>query len=303
MARRRTDAMSSLVLYCKSFSTDLKRVVRLAQSVGRYNRDGLDFFVSVPRAEISLFSGHLQNLPVRLLADEDIVAANPRIDHDAFARLPGHISQQIIKSEFWRINPADAYLCLDSDSIFIRSFGRTDYMTSDGVPYTVINEAHDLQYNALARGKTQVLNNFQREADSVQRLFGREGRAYSFGPMPMVWHRAVWESLDREYLHPRGMSFMDAILAAPLESRWYGEALLKFQAVPLLPCEPFFKVYHYAWQLDLDRRRGMGNDQLARLYTGVIYQSSWERDMDWPREGGGALSWLARRIRRKLGRV
>lgn len=303
MAGRQADAMNSLVLYCKSFSTDLKRVVRLAQSVERHNRDALDFFVSVPRIELSLFSEHLQGFAVKLLADEDIVVANPRIDQDAYARLPGHISQQIVKSEFWRVSPADAYLCLDSDSIFIRAFGQADYMTSDGVPYTVLNEAHDLQYDALAHGKNQVLENFQREAASVQRLFGREGRAYSFGPMPMVWHRAVWESLDRKYLQPQGMSFMDAILQAPLESRWYGEALLKFQAVPLLPCEPFFKVYHYAWQLDLDRRRGMGNEQLARLYSGVIYQSSWERDMDWPREGGKPLSWLARRIRRKLRRI
>ena len=119
----------------------------------------------------------------------------------------------------------------------------------------------------------------------------------------MVWHRAVWESLDAQYLKPKGLSFMDAILLAPLESRWYGEALLKFHAIQLLPCEPFFRVYHYAWQKDLDSRLGISNEQLAQIYSGVIYQSSWEREMDWPSEGGNKLSWLARRLRRKLGRV
>lgn len=296
-------SMNSLVLYCKSFHIDLKRVVRLAKSVGRHNRDGLDFYLSVPKKDIQLFEENLHGLNVKLFADEDVIAANPQINQAVFSQLPGHISQQIVKSEFWRISPADAYLCLDSDSVFIRDFGLSDYMTSNGVPYTVLTEAHDLQYSALVQRKIQILDNFQREAASVQKRFGREGRTYSFGPMPMVWHRAVWESLEQAYLQPNGMSFMDAILLAPLESRWYGEALFKFHAVPLLPCEPFFKVYHYAWQLDQDRRHGLKEDQLARLYSGIIYQSSWERDMDWPKEGGSSLSKLTRRLKRKMGRI
>jgi len=99
------------------------------------------------------------------------------------------------------------------------------------------------------------------------------------------------------------MNLMDAILMAPMESRWYGEALLRYRAIPLLPCQPLFKVYHYAWQLDRDRRAGIGPDQLAQLYSGVIYQSAWEREMDWPSEGGNWLSHTARRLRRGLGRM
>lgn len=295
--------MNSLSLYCKSFSTDLKRVVRLAESVASHNIDQLELFISVPGAELKLFQKHLATIPAVLLADEDIIAANPAINQTAFSHLPGHISQQIVKSEFWRINPSVSYLCLDSDSVFIRDFQRGDYMNSAGVPYTVLNEAHELQFDALARGKIQILENFQHEAALVQKLFNREGRAYSFGPMPMAWHRAVWQSLEDAYLKPRQMNFMDAIKLAPLESRWYGEALLKFQAIPVMPCEPFFKVYHYAWQLDQDRRRGVRTEQLARIYSGVIYQSSWERHMDWPSEGGNQLSHLARLIRRKLGKM
>lgn len=295
--------MHILSLYCKSFSTDLKRVVRLAESVRRFNADRLPFYVSVPQQERALFHEHLQGLNVALLADEEILQANPRIDPDSVARMPGNISQQIVKSEFWRLAPSAAYLCLDSDSVFIRPFTADEFITPDGTPYTVMTEAHDLQFDALARKKTGVIENFQREAQTVQAFFERSGKAYSFGPMPMVWHRAVWESLEREYLMPRGMSFTDAIGLAPLESRWYGEALLKYKAVPLLPSEPFFKVYHYAWQLDQDRRKQIDLPQLARLYSGVIYQSSWEREMDWPQEGGSRLSWLARRLRRQLGRV
>lgn len=295
--------MKQLALYCKSYSTDLRRVMRLAESARRFNTDQLPFYVSVPQAELPLFREHLAGLGVDLLADEAILQASPRIDLTQVERMSGAVSQQVVKSEFWRLDLASAYLCLDSDSIFIRPFRTGDYLAPDGSPYSVINEAHDLLALSLARGKNQVLDNFQREATQVQDFFGRTGKAYSFGPMPLVWHRLVWESLDLQYLQPRGMSFADAIVQAPLESRWYGEAHLKYQAVPLLPAEPFFKVYHYAWQLDQDRRSGLGWSELARLYSGVIYQSSWEREMDWPSEGGNWLSRAGRRIRRRLGRI
>jgi hypothetical protein len=79
--------------------------------------------------------------------------------------------------------------------------------------------------------------------------------------------------------------------------------LLKYKAVDLIPAETFFKVYHYAWQLDMDRRKGLDLMQLSQLYRGVIYQSSWERDMDWPHEGGSWLSRKARVMRRALRRA
>lgn len=295
--------MTPLVLYCKSYRTDLRRVVRLAQSVRQFNGEGLSFYVSVPKADLSLFREHLDGLAVNLLADEKILCASTHIDAAQMASMPSSLSQQVVKSEFWRLGLSDAYLCLDSDAVFIRPFGLADFMTSDGTPYTMLDEAHELLEDALRQKRQRVITAFNREADLVQKLFGRTGRRYSFGPFPLVWHRAVWQSLDERYLQPKGMSFADAISQAPIESRWYGEALLAYQAVQLLPCQALFKVYHYAWQFDKDRRRGIGPEELARLYCGVIYQSAWERDLDWPREGGNWLSRTGRRFRRRLGRI
>lgn len=295
--------MTALVLYCKSYVTDLRRAVRLAESVQKFNTEHIPFYVSVPEKDLPLFQSQLSGLPVELLPDEAILGLIPRQDAQTLKNLPGHIAQQIVKSEFWRLGLADAYLCLDSDSLFIRPFGINDYMLSDGTPYFVMSEAQSLMDQSLSLKKMSVIDDFHREAAQLQHLFEREGKAYSFGPMPIVWHRAVWESLEEQYLKPRGMNFVDAILQAPLESRWYGEALLKYKALQLVPVEPFFKVYHYAWQLDADRRHGIAGGELAKLYSGVIYQSSWERHMDWPREGGGLWSRWGRRLKRKLGRM
>jgi hypothetical protein len=295
--------MRALVLFCKSYATDLKRVVRLARSIRDYNTEGLPFFVSVPSADMPLFKSHLSDLCVELLADEEILSVSPSIQTGQLERMPGGLTQQIVKSEFWRLGISSAYLCLDSDALFIRPFGLDDFMDPGGIPYTVIDEGHESLEDAIRQKKNRVVNAFIKEADLFQKMFERSGRRYSFGPFPLVWHRAVWESLETHFLNPRGMNFADAIEQAPIESRWYGEALLAYQAVPLRPCQPLFKVYHYAWQFDQDRRRNSGLIELKKLYNGVIYQSAWERDMDWPKEGGDLPSRFGRRLRRMLGRI
>ena len=295
--------MKSFALYCKSYSTDLRRVQRLARSIQQYNQENLLFYVSVPQAELPLFREHLAGLDVQLLSDESILQAASRIDMQQVAHMHGAMAQQVIKSEFWRLNLARSYLCLDSDALFIRPFGEADFVAADGTPYTVLDEAHDLLEDAIRHKRERIVTAFADEAQQVQQRFGRTGRRYSFGPFPLVWHRAVWESLDHNFLQPNNLSFADAIALAPIESRWYGEALLAYQAVPLRPCQALFKVYHYAWQFDQDQRQGITRTQLAHLYCGVIYQSAWERNMDWPREGGNWLSRTGRKWRRALGRI
>jgi len=295
--------MNPFVLYCKSYSVDVKRVARLGRSIRQFNQDQIPFYVSVPRADLPLFRDQLAGLDAHLLADEDITAANPAIDRDKLATLPGNISQQIVKSEFWRLGFAQSYLCLDSDCIFIRQFSHSEFITADQVPYTIIDEGRDIFYPSLSRGKPEILENFRREAAQVQRHMQREGKAYNFGPNGPVWDRRVWESLDQEFMRPQRLSFLDLILMSPNEMRWYGEALLKYCAIPLLPSQPFFKMYHYAWQQKFDRRNGIREEQLKQLYCGVVYQSAWEREMDWPSEGGSLPSRIGRRIRRGLGRM
>ena len=295
--------MNQLALYCKSYSTDLRRVVRLTQSIERFNETRIPVYVSVPESELSLFRANLGNTSAQLISDESILRASPRLNLDLVARMHGAVAQQVVKSEFWRLGLAESYVCLDSDAVFIRPFSVEDFLAPDGYPYTVLDEAHDLLEGAMQHGRPRIVDDFVREATSMQQTFGRHGRRYSFGPFPLVWHRKVWESLDSNYLQPRAISFADAIAQTPIESRWYGESLLAYQAIPLHPCQAFFKVYHYAWQLDQETRRGVTQAQLSTLYCGVIYQSAWEREMDWPREGGSYLSKFGRKLRRSFGKI
>lgn len=290
-------------LYCKSYRTDVKRVARLAESIQRFNVDNIPFFVSAPREDIPLFKQLLDASKTVILADEDIIQANSLIKKGQFDALPGSLTQQIVKSEFWRLGISNAYLCLDSDAVFLRQFETAEFLTKENTPYTIIDEGRDLLMAVLSKKKIKVLADFRRESTDVQRALDRPGKVYNFGPNCPVWDARVWESLDTEYMKPRGLSLLDLIVGHPYEMRWYGEALLKYRAIDLLPSQPFFKMYHYAWQQKKDRRDGIGASELAQLYCGVVYQSAWEREMDWPSEGGNLLSRTARRLRRSLGRM
>lgn len=293
----------NVVLYCKSYRTDLKRTCRLAKSISEFNTEKIPFFVSTPKADQALFKEHLSEFNVVLIDDESIIRTNPRIDSNKLTQLPGGISQQIIKSEFWRLGISDNYVCIDSDSFFIRPFTRREFLFDDSYPYTIINEGHDILDLSLRIGKLDIIDNFFKESESFKSIFGRNGPSFSYGPNPLIWHKAVWQSLEENFLTKRGISFLEATLMNALDANWYGEALLKYRAIPIIPRESLFKVYHYAWQLDIDTQKGITPKKLSSLYCGVIYQSSWDRQMDWPSEGGSIGSRISRRIKRTFGKI
>jgi len=295
--------MDSISLFCKTYSTDLYRVTRLLTSVQKYNMDRIKAYISVPRVEFKLFETALKEFDVCILTDQEILAANPHLILEDIEKSSGQLQQQVVKAEFWRLNFSKSYVCLDSDAKFIKPFYKTDFLYKDDLPYTVMDEAQEFLEFILTTPKKKIYDDFFYGGKLYQNIFGRLGKVYSFGPMPVIWHRNVWESLERNYLNKNNINIYQAFIKYPSEIPWYGEALLAYEAIPLLPCQPLFKVYHYANQYDSDARKGWTEKLLAKIYLGVIYQSSWQRDLDWPQEGGSRTSKAVRRLKRYLGRV
>lgn len=286
----------SVVLYCKSYRDDVLRARRLIDSVQRHNREGLPLYVSVPESDVPLFQEKCAGLPFTLLRDEEIVACSPGLDLPAYAALPGLLSQQVVKSEFWRLGLSASYVCLDSDCYFLRPFGAADFESGDGTPYTVMHEARELLHFAELARMPKIAANRSRECAEIQALFSRQGRCWEFGPIPVVWSGKVWEDLAEKYLRPRGMSILDAIKAHPGELRWYGEALLAFGGIPILPVEPLFRCYHYEEQYHFWKRLGETEELIAKNYLGACMQSNWDKDLDLVKRF--RFSKLRRRIRR-----
>ena len=290
--------MTPIVLFCKSYRDDVLRVRRLLQSIERFNVDGLAMYVSVPASEASLFREHCAGLPFTLLSDEEVVGANPDLDRHKFSALPGRISQQIIKAEFWKTGIVNTYVCLDSDCYFLRPFEASDFISPDGTPYTVMDEAKDLLHFAELLGMKKIPGNRERECAEIKALFERKGRCWDFGPVPVVWSGRVWKDLDEKFLRPRNMTILDAINTHPGELRWYGEALLAFGSIPILPIEPLFRCYHYEEQYYFWKRLGETNETIAKNYLGVCMQSNWDKDLDLVKRF--RFSRLRRRIKRAI---
>lgn len=292
--------MLDLTLFCKSYRNDLLRLVRLAESIHLFNEDGIPFYVSVPAQDLMLFQEQLANLNVNLLTDESILTANPRLDMSKVLQLSGGLSQQIVKSEFWRLNISTTYVCLDSDCIFIRPFHHEDFIAPDGSPYTVMHESKEILQFALLHNQENLYESYHSLRAQLADLVSRNGRHYDFGPVPVIWDRRVWNSFDTQFLQPRNLNFYDAIMLCPSELLWYGESMLMYRPFPLLPIEPLFKVYHNELQYIYGQRHGDSPQILAKNFLGVCYQSNWQKEYDLDKKP--LLSRIARSIRRQLAK-
>ena len=290
--------MKDFVLYCKSYSEDFLRLQKLLRSIQRYNIEQISFYISTPGGERALLEGIIGKQGYIWIADEDIVSANPRASLAQYRAMPGGLSQQIIKAEFWRLGLAKNYLCLDSDSKFIRDFRKSDFVSNENVPYTVLHQNKELFQIASNRGHHKVERDLKIEAERVQKLFGRVGPHFYCAPAPFNWSAQVWQSLDQEYLQPKSISIWDLITLDHPESLIYGEALMKYHAIPLITVEPLFRTYHYDWQYFLMRRLGETEAKLAQNYFGVIYQSAWDTDGHLGSSNKSLPSRLLRRIKR-----
>ena len=291
--------MKDLVLYCKSYRRDFLRLKRLLESIQKYNIDQIPFYISTPQDQFE----ELQNIlgsseGYHWVSDESIIAANPRVSQGIEKTRSGSLAQQVIKSEFWRLGIAENYVCLDSDCIFLKEFGRKSFIASDGNPYTVIYQNKEFFQLAIDRNHPKVEENLRLEGDRVKALFDREGPNYYCPCPPFIWSAKVWRSLDEKFLVSKSLTFWDISTPEHPETLLYLEALLKFQAIPLYPIEQLFRIYYYDWQFYLLRRQGESENKLVKNYLGVIYQSNWDSDLDLGSSGKSILSRTNKKLKR-----
>jgi hypothetical protein len=294
--------MKDIVLYCKSYQGDVLRAARLAKSIRQFNTEHLPFYLSCPAADLHLFQTTIGNEGVIFLTDEEIIAANTSIDQKILDALPGGLSQQIVKSEFWRLGLCENYLCLDSDSYFIRNFSQDDFLAPNGTPYTVINESLELRLFGAIHHHEKIARNIDADCTAIMGIMGRTGRHYDFGPLPVVWSRKVWSDLAEKFLAPQNMNFMDAIKLFPSEMRWYGEALLQYRSIELWPVETLFRCYHYEAQYHAAKEADETDEALKFAYLGVCVQSNWDSGLAYGKTKKSLLSKITRAAKRRVFR-
>jgi len=295
--------MLNFVLYCCTFRKDLKRTVKLAQSIQKHNKGNIPFYISVPAEDVDLFRDYLKDFDVTIFDEKDIIVANSKLNIHQLYEIRGGLRQQVIKSEFWRLGISENYLVLDSDCIFIRDFDENDFIFNDDVPYSIIHEGRDVLQATERFGPKKIRQHFLADREPIKAALGRKGVTYDFGYAPFLWSKKVWESLDQNYLTPNHMSFLDAVLFCGSEFTWYGESLINFRAIPIYPREQLFMHYHYEHQLWAHQVLGYKEENLAHDYLGVVYQSNWESWGDFGLSNKSVSSRLWRTVKRVLKKV
>ncbi len=261
--------MNNIVLYCKSYYKDVERVKILLESIKQYNIDNIPFYISVPSTDISLFKS--------ILGTEDYIL----IEDELIDSTSGWVGQQIIKAQFWKLNIAKNYLCLDSDSIFIRPFTKVDFLVDDDIPYTVCHEQKELFEWAQKVLPFNPQESFKQDRQKVMNIFNREGKYYDFGPSPVIWNSKIWKGLEENYTKPNKLTFNNLIEYSPSDFSWYGEYLLHSKLFPIYPTQPLFKVFHYKEQYIESKNKGYTLEDLSQNYLGIILQSNWDAPLNY----------------------
>lgn len=267
--------MEDIVLYCKSYHKDLARAVKLAASIEKHNSDKIPFYVSCPSSEVSIFKKELPRF-VNVISDEDIVKKTYFQDWKV---------QQIVKSQFWKYLDVKNYVCLDSDSFFIKDFSKSDFLVFDDVPYTVMHQQKNLfQWTARYRRELgfDPQESYNDCRTKVGQLFNRRFKLnYDFGPVPVIWSSKVWKSLEENYLQPNNLTFEQLIQYEASEFTWYGEWLLASKEIEIYPIEPMFLVFHYALQLEQFYNQGYTVEDISKCYFGIVMSSSFNAPINY----------------------
>ena len=261
------------------------RVKQLIKSIVQFNVDKIPFYLSVPERDITLFQDEIDWAYLKevgifyLITDESIVLANPKSILERYYSMSGYVSQQVIKAEAWRFIDCNNYLCLDSEAVFLKPFNTHHFMVNETDPFTILHLNEELLNLSKTLGKNHVIDHFYKDNQLLREEFGRnipQQNEWDFGPAPLIWSKKVWESLDRLHFNPTNQTIWDAIERLPFEIRWYGEALLKFKAIPIYPIEPIFLVFHYDWQY----RNYLKNPIINPHHIGELKQSNWEHSLN-----------------------
>lgn len=261
--------MHKIAILIKTFRPDFNRVTVLLESIDNFNVDGIPVYISVNDEDYDYFTENLKTSH-NILKDSDIYKCQIK---------DGWRYQQVIKTQFYRLNVAENYLCVDSDSRFLRDFRITDFIYDDATPYTIMHESKSFLEMVENIGMNSETIFFKQALDATRKLFGNHGKYWDYGPSPYLWSCKVWRHFNEVYLKEKGLTFEDFFElinkeTSPSETVIYGEYLLKERIIEIYPVEGFFKVYHFKQQYYLEKRF-YNTDKLKKIYLGVIFQSNW----------------------------
>lgn len=267
-------ATDPLGLLLKSYRGDVEYARRLIASFEKHNPEGLPLYCVVPTEDLDLFAP-LASSTVTIL--DEAVFTPYFTSEDVHGIRPGYINQEIVKLAFWELGLAESYFCIDSDAVILRNLSARDFLAPDGTPYTVMVEDNELKvepryfdqyWNSRASALRRIADTVGLEDPVLRTCHGHQ-----------VMSSIVLESLVRDFLTPRGWTYIDALRVAPYEFSWYTFWLQARLPITVHSREPLVKVFHHEGQHLEYILRGVTVDDMSRGYVAAVVNSNFARDL------------------------
>ncbi len=215
------------VIVNKSYDKDLQNSLRLYESYEKFViPHTTDFYLVVPQKDLKLFYQQLKNaknrniikkLPI-FLTDEEVYRKCGEHVYSKATNMTGWKGQQVVKMCFAKLNIADNYLTIDSDSYFTRTFN-TNILFKNNVAKTymprkiaknnkeIFRQKHPTYYNYIAA----IKNIINYKPNDYNLLFS------SFA----MWSSFVLKDLEITINKNYNYDFADLINIVPYEMQWY----------------------------------------------------------------------------------
>ena len=279
-----------IVLFLKSYRKDVTCAYRLIESAVKYNKDNIPFIVSVPQEDIHLFT-HIKGISV--ISDASY-AGKYMTNEDANGFASGYINQEICKLAFYETGSGDNYYCLDSDSIFIRDFYKSDFLAFDGTPYIVLVQDKDLAAAPwYGRIGERWYDSWRSHVKRIYEHVGLNDPRLRTCSGFQIMNCRVLQSLRKDFMDAHGFSYLDLIKISPWEFSWYNAWFQKSKIIPELAIEPLFKIFHTKAQYEFARIEGHTVTDIAHGYIGIVMNSNWGRGTY--KNPGAWQRWLYKR--------
>lgn len=273
--------MTVISFFCKTYHRDFVRVKRLLQSIEQYNIDKIPFYISCPEKEYELLINTIGTDGYTFIPDEQICNLTPKFT--------GWKSQVPIKLNAYKFINSKNVLVIDSDAFFIKEFFISDFIAYNDIPYTLICEnKHIAEQRKLLFDSSYINSEYALSARAYRSIFGgKSTKIYDYGPNPHLWSSYVLEHMNLNYLIPNNLDFQSfsnifeennkGIHAR--ESLMYGEYLFATKCIDIVPAGPFFKVFHWQEQYELETKIGLVDmEKIKENYIGIVLQSNWSAE-------------------------
>lgn len=270
--------MQKFSFMLKTYENDFIYAKRLIKSFSKFNEDHIHCFVVLPTISKDLFCSFFltEELQDVTLIDEE---SFQNLSEDSINGISvGYINQEIIKLSFWEKGLCRNYMCIDSETQFIRPFFYSDFMHDDEVPFSVLFEDKELKsdplyYNTFWIERQKCLDRIADELDFHEKPFKTCHGFQTFSSF-------VLKTFKDQFMKSKGYSYLDLMKISPYEFTWYNLWLQKSKVIPIYQVEPIFLTFHMKHHLMQSLMISRTLDDIARSYVGIVVNSNYAKNMD-----------------------